>query len=1212
MPTPNQSRTALAQSSIITLTAEQRDHCRPILDFWHKVEFFIPFDLDGQVLEARDADWAVRQLSWVHLNALPPHSCGDLWQVARVPDGKQLSGFELYLGVFDKSLLGEITQTAARKIISSTLSDNEESDQTERADLDGKTCFAKIKLTAKGEPLLNEVSVSTAPWALGRVLDGGLASLDFDLFQTSLDRLQEDLQNFKAARSPAQSSESAENATASEDSSERPLTRSELEALLQVFYAWAGFTPDASSKAIIVIRARVSPASKPKHADTTDTGLPNASAAKLSEAPTSQTAVPRDDEDEEGDCDRKAEIEILNSFYAKDIQRVIQALDRGQINAALLAYLTPLIDEHRIDLYTQSGRERILADLHPRLTPRAHWLGEPEHAMSLMQQLAINNTFQSIKTSGLFSVNGPPGTGKTTLLRDLFADNITRRALVLANYDNAADVLCLDSKLKVEFDGVDGHCSISPLKPEVTGFEMIVASSNNAAVENISRDLPKTKALGSIKKNSVTGQATESAWRNADGSPKHTYLQPVAHRLAAQNHKGEFEFLDSDDTPWGMISAALGNRTNRRAFVNGISLPPQKAGESPPKGYDPKKHQSIWQWREKYQGLSFGEAKKVLLNANNAVAHRQKELIEVVKIHTEIDGHTQTTFVQREMQTVTDAQRDLQSSQTEYAQLDQALRTCLSRLDGLAKIKDSLHQDQPTWWKRWFKRAEYTAHQAQLADNRQAQRQAIHEKIDLEPRADHAKNVLTKAQVVFEAAQTTLTAKNTRWTTLHTLLSKLRTQFPKAAQPTTSDELETREWQRQGIWYDEELNGLRSALFAAALNLQQAWLADVLQKGKGNGPFSQNLIAICHMLKGKRLVDHRHALVIWQSLFMLVPVISSTFASIANQFCDLEANALGWLFIDEAGQTVPQAAVGALWRCQRAVVVGDPMQIEPVFTVPIKLIEALATTSKLSDDANVKPHKVSAQNLADAANALGTWVEGAGGSDQWIGSPLRVHRRCVEPMFGVANTIAYDGKMVYGLGSEYPPVDALDLGTSAWVHIAGQAIHKQVVPEQVELVLVALVGLYQSFGELPPIYIISPFKEIKKDLIERIANLDHWRSIAGGFAKLPRKTVLRDWCREHIGTVHTFQGKEQSIVWMVLGCDKSTEGAANWASDKPNLLNVAITRAQHRFFLIGDINLWGGKPFFQKANPRLPTISPQEFQQRMLLKQTMPQEVIQF
>ena len=56
---------------------------------------------------------------------------------------------------------------------------------------------------------------------------------------------------------------------------------------------------------------------------------------------------------------------------------------------------------------------------------------------------------------------------------------------------------------------------------------------------------------------------------------------------------------------------------------------------------------------------------------------------------------------------------------------------------------------------------------------------------------------------------------------------------------------------------------------------------------------------------------------------------------------------------------------------------------------------------------------------------------------------------------------------------------------------------------------------------------------------------------------------------------------------MVLGCDRRTTGAAQWAASKPNLLNVALTRAQHRFFIIGDEDLWAGLPNFCDASKEL-------------------------
>ena len=73
----------------------------------------------------------------------------------------------------------------------------------------------------------------------------------------------------------------------------------------------------------------------------------------------------------------------------------------------------------------------------------------------------------------------------------------------------------------------------------------------------------------------------------------------------------------------------------------------------------------------------------------------------------------------------------------------------------------------------------------------------------------------------------------------------------------------------------------------------------------------------------------------FKSLFLLTPVISTTFAAVQSLLNVVTTpKSLGTLIIDEAGQAAPQLAVGALWRCKKALVVGDPKQIQPVVTIP--------------------------------------------------------------------------------------------------------------------------------------------------------------------------------------------------------------------------------------------------------------------------------------
>ncbi len=63
--------------------------------------------------------------------------------------------------------------------------------------------------------------------------------------------------------------------------------------------------------------------------------------------------------------------------------------------------------------------------------------------------------------------------------------------------------------------------------------------------------------------------------------------------------------------------------------------------------------------------------------------------------------------------------------------------------------------------------------------------------------------------------------------------------------------------------------------------------------------------------------------------------------------------------------------------------------------------------------------------------------------------------------------------------------------------------------------------------------------------------------------------------------MHTTQGQEAPVVVLVLGGNPQSPNAKTFATAKPNLLNVALTRAQRRFYVVGERPDWIGLPQFQ-------------------------------
>jgi hypothetical protein len=178
-------------------------------------------------------------------------------------------------------------------------------------------------------------------------------------------------------------------------------------------------------------------------------------------------------------------------------------------------------------------------------------------------------------------------------------------------------------------------------------------------------------------------------------------------------------------------------------------------------------------------------------------------------------------------------------------------------------------------------------------------------------------------------------------------------------------------------------------------------------------------------------------------------------------------------------------------------------------------------------------------------------------------------------MFSIANTIAYGGLMTYGTKDSPPDVSQLTyLPESTWYDVDGSCAARHWVPSHGDVACEILDRVMREYKDQEPdIFFITPFRSIK----ERLAKLlvDRARSI--GCSKDVAAAI-----RRRVGTVHTFQGKEAEVVAFVLGCDENTRGAARWAGERPNLVNVAVTRAKKRIYVVGSLSLWHNQGFFSE------------------------------
>jgi hypothetical protein len=203
---------------------------------------------------------------------------------------------------------------------------------------------------------------------------------------------------------------------------------------------------------------------------------------------------------------------FLNSYIVDDLLLISTALDRRDAGTALSQYLTasPRItrtDVQKVPLCVRSGCA-------PDRIPSGRWVTGTDRPLAFSQQFAVNQILRTLSgTSGLFAVNGPPGTGKTTMLRDVIAAIVVTRAIELACLASPTEAF---TTAREKWQPVQYQHVITTPNPKLTGFEAVVASSNNGAVETAARRSPGRRA------STASGATPRPRWTTSVRPPAKT------------------------------------------------------------------------------------------------------------------------------------------------------------------------------------------------------------------------------------------------------------------------------------------------------------------------------------------------------------------------------------------------------------------------------------------------------------------------------------------------------------------------------------------------------------------------------------------------------------------------------------------------------------------------------------------------------------------
>ena len=840
--------------------------------------------------------------------------------------------------------------------------------------------------------------------------------------------------------------------------------------------------------------------------------------------------------------------DLKSSFFLDDLKLVLHHIDRLKDNDKVLSYINSLNqDIEHYDLLKDTDQMRKWYN--PKVLPYGRW--PSKFNLSFMQQIAVNIAKENPKD--IFSVNGPPGTGKTTLLKDIIANNIVERAVKFCESNHVNDIF-------EKVVGRDGTSFYYTIPSDIAVYGMLVLSSNNKAVENITLELPNISSVKAGTNGSTlfnpefSNQQVDLSCFAKDEKYKYVKSSEVYFTFLADH-------LAESNTQWGLISARLGKKSNINTFMPALNVLSSDMSSimrmpSAQDSFESAKRQFQAQYKlvkTLFAYVTTYEENTQLIQELKLKINQLQE--EVVSIDEQLSKYD---TLNDDLMQLIEHKNCIESKLIEY----NGKRSIFDKLWHATNWSILKAMGNPTLLSVI---EEETTKLQTVKGQLDALHQLVNERESIINTKDgllsDIKNLDGTVQGIEKTQQEILgTLKSSGKDTIHC--------FDDIASKLMSSDEDRAEAHTAFLYVCNYLNESRERLLYDALQVQKTIVM--------SDAFRNNLKLLSQYwgpLNEKKNLQKNFDLdmifpALLNSLMIAVPVISSTFAAVERFLINCKSeSSLGTIIIDEAGQASPHMLVGALFRAQKAIVVGDPKQIEPVQTVQDLFVDRIGGEGI----GKYRSKELSVQSLADAQNPFAGIIKNLDGSESWVGCPLVIHRRCKDPMFTVANELSYGGFMINKTIDPDNPIDPCK--ESCWItydasNIGSSTGKDRYIQIQGQIAFELIQKLRARNMKFKDIFIITPFSTVAYGFKK------YMESISDDIVNWTDKDNKSSWLKDNIGTVHTFQGKEAKVVIYMLGCqsDGSANGAIKWVN--ANNVNVAFTRAKEYVYVIGDATKW--------------------------------------